>query len=180
MERIAATLGTALVVKPATGGSSLGVGVVDDAQGLLPAVVSALSYDDTVLIERRVEGTEVAVAVLDGDPLPPIGIRPRDGDYDFAARYTVGATEFDVPARLTDDVLDACRAAAVTAVEALGVRHLARADMIVDADGRPWILELDTSPGMTDTSLAPMAAEAAGIAFDELCLRLVELALRDA
>jgi len=180
MERISATLGTSLVVKPATGGSSLGVSVVEDAAGLLPAVVSALSYDDTVLIERRIRGVEVAVAVLDGQPLPPIGIRPKDGGYDFAARYTVGATEFDVPARLSEDVLAACRSAAVTAVESLGVRHLARADMIVDDEGRPWILELDTSPGMTDTSLAPMAAEAAGIAFADLCLRLVELALRDA
>jgi D-alanine-D-alanine ligase len=180
VDRIADLLGTPLVVKPATGGSSLGLGIVEDVRRLPQAIVGAFSYADSVLIERFVNGTEVAVTVLDGEALPAVEIQPKAGAYDFAARYTPGATEFHAPARLDDDVRDACARAAVTAYEAVGARHLSRADLIVDANGRPWLLELDTCPGMTSTSLVPLAAGAAGIEFPALCERLIALALRDA
>lgn len=175
--RIADELGTPLIVKPAAGGSSLGLSLVEDAGSLPQAIVGAFSYADTVLIERLVEGTEVAVTVLDGEALPAVEISPKEGAYDFAARYTAGATEFHAPARLDDDVLARCAEAATTAFEAIGSRHISRADLIVDGDGTPWILELDTCPGLTETSLVPLAAQAGGIPFEELCDRLVGLAL---
>jgi D-alanine-D-alanine ligase len=178
--RIATALGVPLVVKPATGGSSLGLSIVEDASGLPQAIMSAFSYADVVLIERFVAGTEVAVTVLDGVALPPVEIQPKEGAYDFAARYTAGATEFHAPARLDPDVRLACETTATTAYEAIGARHLSRADLIVDASGVPWLLELDTCPGMTGTSLVPLAAAAADLDFGTLCERLVSLALRDA
>jgi D-alanine-D-alanine ligase len=146
--------------------------------GSLPgAIVGAFSYAETVLIERFVVGTEVAVTVLDGRALPPVEISPKDGGrYDFAARYTAGATEFHAPARLPSQTLAACERTAIEAGRAIGTRHLWRADMIVDDAGVPWLLEIDTCPGMTETSLAPLAAEAAGIGFSELCGTLVALA----
>ncbi len=179
VDRVAETLGLPLVVKPATGGSSLGLTIVTEASGLPAAIVAALSYADAALIERFIVGTEVAVTVLDGRALPPVEIAPKGDRYDFAARYTAGATDFHVPARIPAGAAAACERAALTAGEAAGARHLYRADMIVDAGGTPWFLEIDTCPGMTETSLAPMAADAAGIAFPDLCRTLVDLALRD-
>jgi D-alanine-D-alanine ligase len=180
VDRIAAALGTPLVVKPATGGSSLGLTIVEEAARLPQAIVGAFSYAEVVLIERFVAGTEVAVTVLDGLALPPVEIQPKEGAYDFAARYTAGATEFHAPARLDPAVLAACEATAVTAYQAIGARHVSRADIIVDAAGTPWLLELDTCPGLTVTSLVPLAAQAADVEFGALCERLVHLALRDA
>jgi D-alanine-D-alanine ligase len=180
VDRIAAELSVPLVVKPATGGSSLGLTIVEDATRLPQAIVGAFSYADAVLIERFVAGTEVAVTVLDGQALPAVEIQPKAGAYDFAARYTPGATEFHAPARVTEEVAAACAQTALTAVDAVGARHISRADLIVDADGTPWLLELDTCPGLTETSLVPLAAEAASLSFPALCERLVDLAVRDA
>jgi D-alanine-D-alanine ligase len=178
VDRVAEALGVPLVVKPATGGSSLGLSIVDDVARLPQAIVGAFSYAEAVLIERFVAGTEIAVAVLDGEALPAVEIQPKGGAYDFSARYTAGATEFHAPARLDEDAGRAAAAVAVAACEAIGARDISRADLIVDAQGTPWLLELDTCPGLTDTSLVPLAASAAGIGFPELCERIVELALR--
>ncbi len=177
VDRIADELGLPLVVKPATGGSSLGLTRVADAASLPSAIVGSLSYADAVMIERQIEGVEVAVSVLAGEPLPAVEIRPKEGAYDFSARYTPGATEFHVPARLDGDVAARCAETAVTAYEAIGCRHVSRADLIVDGDGVPWLLELDTCPGLTETSLLPMAAAAADLDFADLAERLVGLAL---
>ena len=177
IDRLAAELGTPLVVKPATGGSSLGLSIVDDPARLPAAIVGAFSYAEAVLVERFVPGTEVAVSLVGGEPLPPVEIHPKEGAYDFAARYTAGATEFHVPARLDDDVRAACDDVAQRAYAAIGARHVTRADLIVDPDGVPHLLELDTCPGLTETSLLPLAAQAAGLEFGELCERVVELAL---
>jgi D-alanine-D-alanine ligase len=174
---IAEELGMPLVVKPATGGSSLGLTIVTTPDLLPQAIVGAFSYGEQVLIERFVAGTEVAVSLIDGEALPVVEIHPKEGVYDFAARYTAGATEFHVPARLDPDVTARCQAAAVAAYEAIGARHVSRADMVVDAEGQPWLLELDTCPGLTETSLLPLAAQAAGLAFENLCERLVGLAV---
>jgi D-alanine-D-alanine ligase len=180
VDRIADELGSPVVVKPATGGSSLGLSIVSEPTRLPQAIVGAFSYADAVLLERFVAGTEVAVAVLDGAALPPVEIQPKEGAYDFAARYTAGATEFHVPARLEPEVLAACEATANNAYDAVGARHISRADLIVDEGGTPWLLEIDTCPGLTRTSLVPLAAAAADLAFPDLCERLVDLALRDA
>ena len=180
LDRVADELGTHLVVKPATGGSSLGISYVERADQLPRAVLGAFSYADAVLIERFIEGTEVAVTVVDGRPLPAVEIEAPGGVYDFAARYTAGATTFHAPARLDASVLDACATAASATYDAVGARHVSRADIIVDPDGVPWVLELDTCPGLTETSLVPLAAEADGQSFTELCTALVELAMADA
>lgn len=176
LDRVVDRLGLPLIVKPAQGGAAMGVRSVSVASELPGALVAALSYHDVALIERFVEGVEVTVAVVDGRALPPVEILPLHGRYDFSARYTHGATEFYAPARLPDTVLQQCKAQAVAAYELAGCRHVTRADMIVDGDGVSWLLELDTCPGMTETSLLPVAAEAEGWDFGELCERIVELA----
>ncbi len=176
ISHIADELGFPLVVKPATGGSALGVARVEQVETLPGAIVGSLSYAEAVLIEKHVAGTEVAVSVLAGEPLPAVEIQPKEGAYDFTARYTPGATEFHVPARLGRPVLDLCAEIAVAAYEALGCRHVSRADLIVDGEGTPWLLELDTCPGMTETSLLPLAAEAGGLTFGDLVEHLVRLA----
>lgn len=177
VSRIADELGPRVVVKPTTGGSSLGLSFVEKPDRLPAAIVGAFSYADGVLIETFVEGTEVAVSVLNGQALPAVEIVPKEGTYDFSARYTAGTTDFHVPARLPDEVLEGCADTAVAAVNALGARHVSRADLIVDEEGVPHVLEVDTCPGMTETSLLPMAARAAGHDFEDLCERIVELAV---
>ncbi|HUH07249.1 MAG TPA: D-alanine--D-alanine ligase [Egibacteraceae bacterium] len=179
LDRIEGRLGSALIVKPGQGGAAMGVRYVEASQDLAPALVAAYSYHDVALIERYIAGTEIAVSVVDGQALPPVEIHAKEGAYDFAARYTHGATEFHAPARLDADVLQRCQEAAVRAYEIAGCRHVTRADVIVDSDGLPWVFELDTCPGMTETSLLPMAAGAAGWTFDELCERIVRLAVAD-
>jgi D-alanine-D-alanine ligase len=177
LDRVVGRLGLPLVVKPAQGGASMGVRYVGSEAELPAALVASYSYHHVVVVERFVEGAEVAVSIVDGRPLPAVEIVPKAGAYDFSARYTFGATEYYAPARLDQRVLDRCAEVAVAAYELAGCRDIARADMLVDGDGAPWLLELDTCPGMTETSLLPMAAEAAGWKFPELCDRLLGLAL---
>jgi len=178
LDRVVARLGLPLVVKPSQGGAAMGVRIVHNAAELGPALMTGFSYHDVVVVERFVAGTEIAVSILDHQPLPAVEIVPRDGaTYDFAARYTHGATDFYVPARLEDEVLARCRELALRAYDLAGCRHVTRADLIVDADGQPWLLELDTCPGMTETSLLPVAANSAGLAFPDLVDRVVRLAV---
>ncbi|MGE3812874.1 MAG: D-alanine--D-alanine ligase [Candidatus Nanopelagicales bacterium] len=178
LEAVEASLGLPLVVKPTRGGSSLGVSVVRTSAELPAAMMAAFAYGDIAVVERFVAGTEVAVGVLeqDGVPvaLPVVEIVPDGGFYDYGARYTAGATEFFVPARLPQDVLDAAAAAALTAHRALGLRHWSRADLIVDADGTPWFLEANVAPGMTETSTYPQAVAAAGLELGKVVAALVD------
>lgn len=177
LDQIAERLGFPLVVKPSQGGAFMGVRFVGSRDALPAALVAAFSYHHVVLIERFQSGTEIAVSILDGEALPAVEIVPKTGTYDFAARYTPGATEFFAPARLGEDALARCRALATEAWNITGCRHVARADLIVDEDGQPWFLELDTCPGMTETSLLPLAARAGGWEFSALCDRVVQLAM---
>lgn len=170
-------LGLPLVVKPSRGGSALGVRFVEREADLPPAVMSAMSFDESVVIERRVEGTEVAVGLLGAESLPPVEVVPKDGLYDYAARYTTGATEYFVPARLPEDGSATARRTAEEAFRALGLRDVGRADLMVDRGGVPWVLEVNVSPGMTETSLLPMGAQASGLGFEDLCERVLRLAL---
>jgi D-alanine-D-alanine ligase len=171
-------LGLPLVVKPNRGGSALGVRVVEGADELGDALFAALSYDDTAFMERAVEGAEVAIAVVDGLPeLPVVQIQPRQGRYDFAARYSHGATEFTAPAAIDAELTARCQAAARAAHRALGCRDLSRVDAILDPDGTCWILEVDTGPGLTETSLVPTAVNAAGISFPAFAVHLANRAL---
>jgi D-alanine-D-alanine ligase len=171
-------LGFPVVVKPARGGSSLGIKRVSAAAELPGALVAAFAYDDRVLLERAVDGSDLAVAVLDGEPLPVIeAVAEGDAGYDFAARYTIGDTTFVCPADLPDDVTRRAQELAVATWEALGCDGFARVDLMRDAGtGELWVLEANAVPGLTDTSLVPQAADAAGIGFDELVRRVLELA----
>jgi D-alanine-D-alanine ligase len=131
------------------------------------------------VVEAAVTGTEVAVGVIGtpGEPLPAVEIVPKGGTYDYAARYTAGSTDYFAPARLDSDASAACRDVAVAAWSALGLRDVTRVDMIVDGEGTPWVLEVNVSPGMTDTSLLPMGARAAGMGFADLCDAIIQSAI---
>lgn len=177
LERIVAQLGLPLFVKPARGGSALGAGPVRTAGELPAAMISCFAYGDTALVEQFIQGTEVAVGVIDlGDgprPLPAVEIVPSGGWYDYAARYTVGRTEYYTPARLPEPAAAAVAAAAVTAHRTLGLRDLSRSDLIVTPAGEVHFLEANVAPGMTDTSTLPMALEAAGLDFGAACRDLL-------
>jgi len=181
MQGLISKLGLPLVVKPAKGGSALGCNVVRDAGDIPGAMVNAYAYGDTALVESFVEGTEVAVPVVDlGDgprALPAVSITPDGGFYDYTARYTAGSTEFEVPAKLDDEVAAECARVAVLAHEALGLRDLSRSDLIVDADGTVWFLEVNVAPGLTETSTVPLSVEAAGLDLGELMADLVRGAI---
>ena len=173
-------LGFPLVVKPSRGGSALGVKFAASWFEVPEALVSAFSYDERVLLERFAEGRELAVSVLGGEALPIVEAIPGDGDrYDFEARYEIGRTEFACPAELEDTETAAVRGAALAAYEALGCSGFSRVDLILTADG-PQVLEVNPIPGLTDTSLLPQAAEAAGMSFEQLVERILELALAPA
>lgn len=182
MRHVTDHLPVPVVVKPVHGGSSLGVSVVREEPDLARAMMAALGHDAACRVERFVAGVEVAVAVVDDGAgpraLPPVEIAPDSGAYDYEARYTPGATVFHCPARLAEPVLDQVKAAAVTVHEELGLSRLSRSDWIVAADGTPWFLEVNTSPGMTGTSLLPQAVQADGVSLP-LLYRDLALAGRD-
>jgi D-alanine-D-alanine ligase len=169
-------LGFPLVVKPSRGGSALGVKFAASWREVPEALVSAFSYDDRVLLERFVEGRELAVSVLGSEPLPVVEALPAEGDrYDFEARYEIGRTAFVCPADL-GAVAEEVTETAVAAYEALGCTGFSRVDLILGEEG-PRVLEVNAIPGLTDTSLLPQAAEAAGMSFEQLVGRILDLAL---
>jgi D-alanine-D-alanine ligase len=169
-----------LVVKPDSGGSAQGVTIVDAPDELPRAMVDAFTYAETAVVERRMFGTEVAVTVVDmGEgptALPAVEIVPTDGVYSFQARYNAGETTFYAPARLDEAVSTAVSAAAVLAHRTLGLRDLSRVDFIVDDAGVPWFLEANVVPGLTETSLVPLAIEASGRAVADVYDALVRQA----
>jgi D-alanine-D-alanine ligase len=177
LDRIVARLGLPLMVKPAQGGSGLGAAVVHVAAELPAAMVGSFAYHSTTLVERYVAGMDVAVSVVDlGEgprALPPVEIVPGNGVYDYAARYTPGLTTWHTPARLAEPVAAEVASTALAAHNALGLRDLSRVDLIVDESGAPHVLEVNVSPGMTETSLLPMAVQAAGLDFGKLLAILV-------
>ena len=173
-------LGFPLVVKPSRGGSALGVKFAASWFEVPEALVSAFSYDDRILLERFVEGRELAVSVLGGEALPIVEAIPTSGDsYDFEARYEIGRTSFVCPAELSGEEAGEVVEAALGAYETLGCSGFSRVDLILAADG-PQVLEVNAIPGLTDTSLLPQAAEAAGMSFERLVERILELALEPA
>jgi len=175
--RLEETLGFPLVVKPSRGGSSLGVKFAAAASEVPQALVSAFSYDDRVLIESFVEGRELAVSVLGDEPLPVVEAILLEGDrYDFEARYEIGRTRFVCPAELPPEEEREVTEVALATYRALGCTGFARIDLILGTDG-PKLLEANAIPGLTDTSLLPQAAEAAGLSFEQLVERILDLAL---
>ncbi|MDH7571524.1 MAG: ATP-grasp domain-containing protein, partial [Armatimonadota bacterium] len=167
------------VVKPCREGSTIGISVVRQPAEMEPAVELAFRYDQEVLVERFVSGVEITAATLGNDTpwaLPLVEIIPKSGFYDYEMKYTPGATEEIVPARISAAETARAQELAVAAHRALGCRGMARTDMIVAEDGI-WVLETNTIPGMTETSLLPRAAAGAGISFPQLVEMLIEFAL---
>jgi D-alanine-D-alanine ligase len=181
LDAVVESLGLPLVVKPTRGGSSLGTAIVHTAAELPAAMVGAFAYGDVVLMESYVRGTEVAVGVFSRDDdliaLSGVEIVPEGELYDYAARYTAGTTEFFCPARLDDEVAEGAQAVALNAHLLLGLRDWSRTDLIIDAEGQPWFLEVNVAPGMTETSLFPQALLAAGESMGELVAGLVDRAI---
>ncbi|UKF28459.1 D-alanine--D-alanine ligase family protein [Clavibacter nebraskensis] len=167
-------------VKPARGGSAQGVTIVSDADALPRAMVDAYTYGDVALIEQLVVGTEVAIGVLDtGDgpeALPATEIVPTSGVYGYEARYNAGLTRFFTPARISPDASSAASATAVDIHRALGIGQMSRVDIIIDAAGDPWFIEVNVIPGLTETSLLPQGLAAAGVEVGDLYRRLAEAA----
>ncbi|MGZ5331994.1 MAG: D-alanine--D-alanine ligase family protein [Solirubrobacterales bacterium] len=177
LEEIEQQLGFPLIVKPASQGSSLGVKRAASRDEVPEALLAAFSYDDRVLLERFVEGRELAVGVLGSEALPIVEAIPREGDlFDFEARYEIGRTDYVCPAELGPDAAADIAETALAAYEGLGCSGFARVDVMLGAEG-PEVLEVNAIPGLTDTSLFPMAAEAAGLGFEALVERIVDLAL---
>lgn len=169
-----------VVIKAATQGSSIGVTIVDTAEKLPAAVDDAFLYSESIVVEQFISGKEVTVAVWGNETpeaLPIIEIAPKSGRYDYQSKYTQGATEYIVPARLSAEVAGSVQAAAVKAHMALGCKGLSRVDFMIDNTGNFYALEVNTIPGMTGTSLVPKAAAAAGVEFGDFLLKLIELAV---
>lgn len=175
-------LGFPLIVKPAESGSAQGVTKVESAAGFAKAMVDAFVYCDEVLIEKFISGTELAVSIVDlgfgARALPPVEVEPEGGSFGYSERYTPGETNYYVPARLSPGVIERSIDAAITAHNALRLRHLSRIDLIVDESGTPWFLEANVTPGMTETSLFPQAVTADGTDLPESYLAIAQAALR--
>src|SRR5215217_4049436 len=181
LEVAAEDLGYPLVVKPAREGSSFGLSRVEGPDGLLDAVYEALGYDAKILLESWVEGTEISVPLIEPAGKDPraLGLdetRPREGAYNFEAKYTPGATDFAIPAEIPSEAAANLEETALAAYRALGCSGYARVDTIF-ADDTPWVIDVKTIPGFTETSTFPLAAEAAGISFESLVETLLETAL---
>jgi D-alanine-D-alanine ligase len=180
--RIVDRLGLPLMVKPAQGGSGLGAAVVREDTDLPPAMVGCFAYDSTALVEKFAPGMDVAVSIVDlgsgPTALPAVEIVAQDGVYDYAARYTAGLTTWHTPARLSPEVSSRVAETALAAHKALGLRDLSRVDLIVSEDGSPQVLGINVSPGMTETSLLPLAVQAAGMDLGQILVRLVERAVQ--
>ncbi len=166
-----------VVLKPVRQGSSLGLQFVDRAEQWTASLRDAFRYDGEVLMEERVVGREVTVAILGLTALPVVEIRPKQGCYDYSTKYTLGQTDYLCPAPFDDGVTWGIQRAALRAFAAVSGRDYARVDIIVTEIGAPVVLEVNTLPGMTQTSLFPKAAAAAGIAFPELCERMLSMAM---
>ncbi|MBM3889614.1 MAG: D-alanine--D-alanine ligase [Verrucomicrobia bacterium] len=175
----ALTLSPPLVVKPACQGSSVGVTIVraNSSAVVTRALQEAFRYGDRAVVEPFVDGRELTVGIFDGRALPVVEIRPKRGFYDYRNKYTKGATEYVVPAPLPPATTRETQRVALAAFRAAGCRDYARVDLRLSRRGQPSVLEINTLPGMTEISLLPKAAAAAGIGFEQLCSRMVEMAL---
>lgn len=180
LELVVERLGLPLMVKPAQGGSALGVERIGAVEDLPQAMVNCFAYGETVMIEQFVAGREVAVSVVDtpggARVLPAVEIEPRSGVFDYAARYTAGMTTYHTPARLSSTEVQRVQTLALSVHDVLGLRDLSRTDAIVDDDGGVHFLEVNVSPGMTETSMFPMSVAAAGLDLGELLGELLRTA----
>ncbi|GAB4166007.1 MAG: D-alanine--D-alanine ligase [Terrimicrobiaceae bacterium] len=165
------------VIKSPCQGSSVGVHIIRSESDVEAALADCYHFGSEVLVEEFVSGRELTVGILGGEALPIVEIVPREGFYDYKNKYTKGASDYHVPASLPESVTLAVQDVALAAHRALGLRVYSRVDVLLAADGHMAVLEANTIPGMTETSLLPKAAAAAGISFPELCTRIAELSM---
>ena len=166
-----------LVLKPVRQGSSVGLRFVEDMRDWPGCLAEAIRFDSEVLVEEKIVGRETTVGILGNTALPVVEVRPKNGAYDYQNKYTLGATEYLCPAPFDDTVTRKIQSAGMEAFAAIGGRDYARVDIMVRDNDEPFVLEVNTLPGMTETSLLPKAAAAAGMGYNELCQRMIELAL---
>lgn len=169
-----------VVLKPARQGSSVGLQFVERVSDWSKALAEAMRFDSHVLMEEKIAGRECTVGILADQPLPVVEVRPKTGVYDYQTKYTAGTTEYFCPAPFDQATTARIQGAALGAFKAIGGRDYARVDVIVKPNGKPVVLEVNTLPGMTDSSLLPKAAAVAGISYPDLCQRMVDLALKRA
>ncbi len=167
-----------VVLKPVRQGSSVGLQIVERASDFQQALASAFCHGETILMEEKIIGRETTVGILDDRPLPLIEIRVKKGAFDYHNKYTPGAAEHICPADFDAATTEAIQNAALGAFRAVGGRDFARVDVMVASGSQPFVLEVNTLPGMTELSLLPEAAKAAGMSFAQLCQRMVDLALK--
>lgn len=175
-----AAIGLPLVVKPNEEGSTVGLTIVRDWPATAAAFREAARHGHEILLEQYIEGRELTVAVVGDQALPIVEIRPKSGFYDYESKYTAGRSEYFCPADLPAAVTDRVQALGIAASRALDCRGVSRVDFRLDAGDVPWCLEVNTIPGMTATSLVPMAAKAAGMSYEQVVQRMIELALEEA
>jgi D-alanine-D-alanine ligase len=181
VERLVSRFGLPIVVKPVREGSTIGLTIASDADACASGLQLAARYDRRVLVQRFVAGTEITVGVLatpEVQVLPTLEIVSDNPTYDYDAKYTAGKSHHIIPARIEERARATSADAAGRAFELLGCAGMARVDIIVDAKSTPWILEVNTVPGLTELSLLPDAARAAGVTFDQMCQRLVDHAIQ--
>jgi D-alanine-D-alanine ligase len=180
VEKLVATYGLPVVIKPVREGSTIGLTIAKDADEVASGLVLAARYDRRVMIQKFASGTEITVGVLatpELEVLPTLEIVSDNPVYDYDAKYTAGKSHHIIPARISERAQADASEAAKRAFVELGCAGMARVDIIVDEHSNPWVLEVNTVPGLTEVSLLPDAAKAAGVAFDELCQRLIDHAV---
>lgn len=179
IEKQVRTLDLPVVVKPTNQGSSLGVTIVNEENQWEPALEVAFTYSEEVIVEKFIDGKLLAIGMNQMEPMPIVHIRPKSGFYDYEAKYTSGKTEYICPADLGEDEVNRCRQTAIQVFQVLRGRGFPRVDVILDKEGTPQVLEMNTIPGMTPNSLLPMAAQKMGLEFDDLVVEILKTAQRD-
>lgn len=180
-DEIRSELGNKLVIKPNNQGSTVGITIVKDGNldDIHNGIITASKYSEIILIEQFIDGREITVGVLNGEALPVIEIIPEEGFYDYSHKYSKGKTQYICPAELSEDIEEFTQSLAVSAYNVIDCKGVARADFRLSEEGQPFLLEINTIPGFTETSLVPMAAKEADLDFSDLCEELVNLALNN-
>jgi len=180
LEDIKKTFGKKLVIKPNDQGSTVGLTIVEDGyiDTISDAIKEASKYSKNILVERYIKGRELAVAILDDEALPIIEIVPKDGLYDYEHKYIKDKTNYFCPADIPDDIAEFTQNVALAAYKAIGCSCLGRVDFILDDEGQPFCLEINTIPGFTTSSLVPKAAKQVGLEFNDLCEELIKIAMK--
>lgn len=178
-EKIEREIGLPCVVKPSNQGSSIGVTIVREEEDFEKSLELAFRYSREVIVEEFIDGKLIAIGMNGDQPMPIVEIKPKSGFYDYEAKYTAGKTEYICPANIDDATQRRCREIAAKTFHALKGRGFPRVDAILDEDGAPHVLEMNTIPGLTPTSLLPMAAKQAGMEFDDLIIEILRSASRD-